>query len=160
MSIQDLGSIGELVAAIATVLTLAYLAIQIRQNTRMVSASVATSHRDARNESARILADNPETARIFREGLLDLTCLAKAERYQFDAIMTLSLNFWEQAHSSQDDFAHLSEANDWFLSQPGLHAWWKEFGRGSYTDSFCSAFEDVLATAHSTAQQNDTHDSA
>ena len=30
MTIQDLGSIGELVAAIATIATLAYLAIQIR----------------------------------------------------------------------------------------------------------------------------------
>ena len=34
MSIQDLGSIGELIAALATVATLAYLAVQIRQNTR------------------------------------------------------------------------------------------------------------------------------
>ena len=34
MSIQDLGSIGELVAAVATVATLIYLSIQIRNNTR------------------------------------------------------------------------------------------------------------------------------
>ncbi len=33
MSIQDLGSLGELIAAIATIATLVYLAIQIRQNT-------------------------------------------------------------------------------------------------------------------------------
>jgi len=33
ITIQDLGSIGELIAAIATIATLAYLAIQIRQNT-------------------------------------------------------------------------------------------------------------------------------
>lgn len=34
MSIAELGSIGELVGAIATVATLAYLAIQIRGSTR------------------------------------------------------------------------------------------------------------------------------
>ena len=39
MNIQDLGSIGELIAAIATVATLAYLAYQIRQNTKTVTAS-------------------------------------------------------------------------------------------------------------------------
>ena len=33
VTIQDLGSIGEFVAAIATVATLVYLAIQIRSNT-------------------------------------------------------------------------------------------------------------------------------
>ena len=36
MNIQDLGSLGEFVAAIATVLTLAYLAIQIRQNSKLL----------------------------------------------------------------------------------------------------------------------------
>jgi hypothetical protein len=34
VTIQDLGSIGEFVAAIATLATLVYLAVQIRQNTR------------------------------------------------------------------------------------------------------------------------------
>jgi len=33
MNVQDLGSIGELIAAIATLATLIYLAVQIRQNT-------------------------------------------------------------------------------------------------------------------------------
>ena len=34
MTIQDLGSLGELIAAVATVLTLGYLAVQLRQNTK------------------------------------------------------------------------------------------------------------------------------
>lgn len=33
MTVQELGSIGELIAAVATLATLIYLAIQIRQNT-------------------------------------------------------------------------------------------------------------------------------
>jgi len=44
VTIQDLGSIGELVAAVATVATLAYLAVQISQNTRALRAA---SSRDA-----------------------------------------------------------------------------------------------------------------
>ena len=36
LTIQDLGSIGELVVAVATVATLAYLAFQIRQNTQSI----------------------------------------------------------------------------------------------------------------------------
>jgi hypothetical protein len=39
VTIQDLGSIGEFVAAIATVATLAYLALGIRQNTESVRLS-------------------------------------------------------------------------------------------------------------------------
>ena len=33
MTIQDMGSIGELIAAFATLITLAYLALQLKQNT-------------------------------------------------------------------------------------------------------------------------------
>jgi hypothetical protein len=40
VTIQDLGSVGELVAAIATIATLAYLAVQIRHNTRHVRAQM------------------------------------------------------------------------------------------------------------------------
>ena len=39
MNIQDLGSIGEFVAAIATIATLIYLALQIRQSSRSVDAA-------------------------------------------------------------------------------------------------------------------------
>jgi hypothetical protein len=46
VTIQDLGSIGELVAAIATVATLIYLAAQIRQNTSAMKTSALNSLHD------------------------------------------------------------------------------------------------------------------
>lgn len=39
MTIQELGSIGELLGALATIVTLAYLATQIRQNTKAARVS-------------------------------------------------------------------------------------------------------------------------
>ena len=39
MSLEDLGNVGEFVAAIAVVVTLGYLAVQIRQNTRTMDES-------------------------------------------------------------------------------------------------------------------------
>ena len=46
MTLQDLGSIGEFIAAIATLITLIYLAVQIRQNTaqQKLEASVSVQH--------------------------------------------------------------------------------------------------------------------
>lgn len=41
MTIQDLGNIGEVVAAIATILTLIYLAIQLRASNRLARASAS-----------------------------------------------------------------------------------------------------------------------
>ena len=43
MTIQELGSLGELIAAIATVITLAYLALQIRQSAKVTGQSAVHS---------------------------------------------------------------------------------------------------------------------
>ena len=54
VTIQDLGSIGELVAAAATIATLAYLAAQVRQNTRALRSSTFQSISDARDHAVII----------------------------------------------------------------------------------------------------------
>jgi hypothetical protein len=54
MTIQDLGSIGELIAAVATVATLIYLAAQIRQNTSTMKTSALNSLHDLQ----RLTRDN------------------------------------------------------------------------------------------------------
>lgn len=143
MTIQELGSLGELIAAIATVVTLAYLAVQIRQNTRLMAFTLAQTNRDIRGEPTRILASDPDAARVFRTGLVDPSGLGDRERYQFDALMTLVVNGYEQAHS-QGTLAEMTEQSAWILSQPGVRVWWAEFGRSTYSESFCSSFEAAL----------------
>ena len=57
MTIQELGSIGELIGAIATVATLIYLALQIRQNSFLQSQSVRALELSALDQSYRYGAD-------------------------------------------------------------------------------------------------------
>ena len=47
MSLEDLGNIGEFVAAVAVVVSLIYLAVQIRQNTRQVDVNTTALQRAA-----------------------------------------------------------------------------------------------------------------
>ena len=68
MTIEDLGSIGELVAAIATIATLFYLAVQIRQNTRTVEAAAFQSGVDGINHLNNLLAHDESMARVLRLG--------------------------------------------------------------------------------------------
>ena len=72
MSIQDLGSLGELIAAIATIGTLLYLAIQIRQN-NVLSKEQAHYHM-LQNQTSYYdrLAENKEFIKtVYGEGLTD-----------------------------------------------------------------------------------------
>ena len=88
MTLQDFGSIGELVGAIATVATLAYLAVQIRQNTQGLSIN---SYHQATSDLSRQLEAvylNPEFAEIFRRGSNDPSDLSDPERARFAAYVS------------------------------------------------------------------------
>ena len=143
MTIEELGSLGELIAAVATVVTLVYLAAQMRQNTKLVASSIAQAQRDSKNELTRVLAESPAAARIFREGLMDIERLTREERYQFDALVSLTINHYEQSFA-QGTMLELINDQAWFLAQPGLRTFWAEFGRNSHRPDFCDAFESIL----------------
>ena len=92
MSIQDLGALGELVAAIATVATLLYLAIQIQQNNRNLQESTSASiHQGWANINSRLSGDE-RFAEIFIRGREDLDALNPVELEQFRAFVQDILN--------------------------------------------------------------------
>ncbi len=85
MTIQDLGSVGEFVAAIATVGTLIYLAIQIRSNTSAVQSAAAQSVHEAFTTWYRLVAADVSLARLVTEGLQNYSSLAEGDRPRFVA---------------------------------------------------------------------------
>ena len=67
MTLEDLGNIGEFVGAIAVVMSLLYLAIQIRQNTKTVRTSTYQSVLESSHRVNEYLAD-PQRERLYRMG--------------------------------------------------------------------------------------------
>ena len=80
VTIQDLGSIGELVAAIATLATLGYLAVQIRQNTRSMRAAAFQASTTRASDLSQLLAQDKDLFRIFAAGLRDPSELDDIDR--------------------------------------------------------------------------------
>ena len=64
MTLQDLGNLGELVAAIAKVLTLGYLAIQLRQKTRALRTQTFQQSSMDMSLTANAIASGGELAEI------------------------------------------------------------------------------------------------
>lgn len=93
MTLQDLGSIGELVGAIATVATLAYLAVQIRQNTAQLRESARGIHLTSLDHSIRPFSQYREyltrdgNADLYARGLESYVELSTAEKLRFRAII-------------------------------------------------------------------------
>ena len=97
-TVQDLGSIGELVAAAATVMTLFYLAIQIRSNTIAARSAAAQSVHEAYAAWYRMLAADETLAVLVTEGLRDYASLSEAERARFVATFMAFLSCCQDAY--------------------------------------------------------------
>jgi len=131
VTIQDLGSIGELVAAIATVATLVYLAVQIRQNTKSVrSAAFQSAQRDL-GDKLDSLAQDPELLRVFFDGNRDFESFSREDRRRYATFMVGMFRRYETLlyHTRLGNIEQgqwegpLSELHNIFR-HPGARAWW------------------------------------
>ena len=85
MTLNELGSLGEFISGLAVVVTLVYLAIQIRHNTRAVRSSM---HQDMVESTLRIaesMSDNPDVGRIVLKANRDYDNLTREEFIRFEA---------------------------------------------------------------------------
>lgn len=93
MTLQDIGSIGELVGALATVATLVYLAVQIKQNSVQLdeSARITRITHSAREVDSfsryRHLIAQPGNAELYIRGLESYSALNAAETVRFRALL-------------------------------------------------------------------------
>ena len=66
MNIMELGAIGELVGGVAVIASLAYVGLQIRQNTSAVRANSAQGFADSINAVQLQVSSGGETARAWQ----------------------------------------------------------------------------------------------
>jgi hypothetical protein len=134
VTIQDLGSIGELVAAVATVVTLAYLALQIRANTTAIRAEGRRAATAVGTAMRVAIAQDGELARIFNAGLADYSKLTPEEKTRFvfalSDFVTAASSAYEEVVlgvQSQSDIANQSIILGPFLNTPGGRDFWRLF---------------------------------
>jgi hypothetical protein len=97
MTIQDLAAIGEIIGAIAVVITLLYLSLQLRQFNKGLRSS--TFH-NTMHEFNQINASqlDPALAGLLDKGLAEPDSLTAVEKYQYAWIMRSYVNIWENMY--------------------------------------------------------------
>lgn len=84
---QILGNFGEFVGAIAVVVTLGYLTVHIKQNTRATKNSSAETMMVAAQNTALALGSSTEGASIWVRGLTDYSSLNADEKARMQFLM-------------------------------------------------------------------------
>lgn len=126
-------AISSLLAAIAVVVSVVYLAIQVRRNTQATYSQAHHLTTIALAETAATIASSDELSRIYRLGLSAPEDLNEDEFFRFTAIATSQFRTFEnlffQYHSGlvNEDFWDGHRENIlWFFHCPGMQIWWRD----------------------------------
>ncbi len=141
MNWEAIGAVGEILSAVAVLITLVYLAIQIRHARSAQQSEAVRSNRQERREFFTYLRDSPYMPAI----------LAKVKRGEeitddeqirlgshISALWGLLYSEWVQGRLGwQGSYRTSAEVNfHHALAQPGSIEWLNEFGRRLYPDEF------------------------
>ena len=143
MTLQDLGNIGDFVGGIAVIVTLAYLAVQIRRNTRATRAATLQQWVAMTATVNIALSQSGEFARIWRAGCEDPKQLEPQERSQFNTYCLQVFNAFEslffqaqQGAVEQAFFESKVHTMRTTMAPPGVRSWWDRIGSQNFDDRF------------------------
>ena len=145
---QLLGNYGEFIGSIAVLATLAYLAIQIRQNTKAEENSALDM--SLRNLMAvrQSTFDDPEMSALAYKGLRDLKTLSEVEGYRFRLwLNNVLMSLWHVYAQSSSLRENLWESQTpailRTITSPGGRAFWDEH-RNEFEPSFSAEIDQII----------------
>ena len=144
MSIQDWGAIGEIVGAVGVVVSLLYLANQVRLNAKATEDSTMREIFTAAGVHANAMAESPNRKAIIK-GLIDYPNLAGEDKFAFDSLLGGLMNIVESSIvSTSSDFLPSETPDNWadylhsrFFAYDGFRAWW-----GDSRKQYCREFRE------------------
>ena len=151
MNWEAIGAVGEVLGAIGVIVTLGYLAVQIRQNTRQIEfsskATVASATQEffSRLDSFQnLLIESDRAARSWASGMTGE--VDRAELASFEVLAIRFYRLWEtfflqhqEGLIADDLFESVARRFDRFSVSPGLTAIWK-----AQSEDFTPAFVEYL----------------
>ena len=130
MDITTLAAWGEFIGGIAVVVSLVYLASQIRMNTKTVRASNLGVAMAASSEWSRMILD-PAAASLYVRGMEDFVGLSTEDQLRFNGLMShlFGVNLNTRHLRQQGLFDAETEENQaktiaYILESPGARQWW------------------------------------
>lgn len=165
MSIQDIGSIGELIAAIATVATLFYLAVQVRHSSQATERANEFAQANSIHQINAMfndlnwrLAGDGELADIYTRALAGES-LTPAETTRFTAFVNTYVATIENLVGQQSlalGYSELDSLSALDLLAPVLRdllateagaRWWRESAPHLYIEDFRKQVDGAVARA-------------
>lgn len=164
MNWDAVGAIAEGLGAIAVIMSVLYLAIQIRSQTK--EARLAAT-RDLASEYRRAMEHmfrDKELSGLALAGKRDYKALADGDRVRVSLVWggifrAMEQQYLHTCHGSIDPIylSSVDRSKKEFLSFPGVQTWWRLSAHG-FHDEFCEHVEELIAEANATEFQSSFRD--
>ncbi len=130
MTLQDLGDLGDLIGGIAVVITLIYLAVQVRQNTALITAQTVQASVDATQRVLLFRAENAPLRAVIRKARNNEDLTADDTEVLASYLQASFMNFQARLqHHTRGVFDRsINESYELiledYLQQPYVRRWW------------------------------------
>ena len=150
VTIQELGSIGEFVAAIATIATLVYLAISVRHNTRALHSTMFQQISSEMSRASETVATHPDLSALITKGAAGLASLTPEEHLRLHSFYLMMFRKVESVFMQGRLGSLDSELIEGFersgisiLRSVGGAEWW-ERAKPAFTAAFATYVDERL----------------
>jgi hypothetical protein len=156
VSLEDLGNIGELIGALAVVISLVYLAVQIRQNTAYMRENseytkllLQENFVSSEEQLARALLTNDEIYRIWRLGSTTGEELHDDDRERFGLLIYAIMyryHFLYRARAIEPmEYKRSLVQIDRLAAMPAVRRWWSRQREGfSFDPGFAELVDERI----------------
>jgi hypothetical protein len=150
---EAIGAVGEVVGALGVVITLAYLASQIRNQNRESRLSAVTELTTQWNGFLASFVEVPDLAEVWTKGIKDFSSLSESETVQFSSqcgrFMRLVSGLRDQHEQGRLDasaWEGIRRTLDDVTRYPGVKTWWPTRSHW-YSDDFIAFVSPYVRTA-------------
>ena len=157
MNWDAIGAISELIGAVGVIVSLIYLAAQIRQNTKSLRASAYDSITAHAAELNKLIISNTDVAAIIDEGDQDRSSLSVDNRRRYDAVQRIRFRHYDNLHYQyrhglleESRWQPLQKALAYQLQKPGVVSSWGQYGQTLNTE-FAEYVESLIQETQHTA---------
>ena len=157
MPLEQLANIAEIFGMLVISITLVFLIVQMRQNTKALHSSTAYSaHDQIGNQIYRPLENDHSLADVFLRGCDDPSCLSPVETVRFFAffqntVFTLQSAFYQWREGALDEafWTSWSQIITNIYMSPGYRLFWEQ-RKWFFTEEFKTYCETELFSRHPT----------
>ena len=153
MNWEATSAIGQIVGAIAVVVSLIYLTREIRRNVRATRLASMRSMSDALNRCIQQLAESPHLSELYYRGIHDVESLKGADLVRFSALINQFFRICEEMYYQQLE-GHL-DPRLWrgfeaimhdIIGYTGVQAWWRSRSHW-FSEDFANLVNQLQQTA-------------